>query len=245
MVIFLPYILFYGIIIDICDLIGEVKEMKKLAGSLLAATLLFSSMNLVADASVEQLRDKLVSLGVPAESANQLLTYLQTIDLSDKDKAEIEALVKEAYAVIGDVTDLTTLSASSKQTLIDLATKASGKVGLTLKYDIVDGVKTITLTSANGQPVFSLSATDIAEVLTNFDGDMVGVIETILEATVETVVGTNTPGTNGGNQPSVQPMPDTNLNDTGYELPTIVMAGTGLIVLAGSLMMVSRRQMQE
>ena len=38
----LPYIGFYGIIIDICDLIGEVKEMKKLAGSLLAATLLFS-----------------------------------------------------------------------------------------------------------------------------------------------------------------------------------------------------------
>ena len=74
---------------DICDLIGEVKEMKKLGSSLLAATLLFSSVNLVADASVEQLRDKLVSLGVPAESANQLLTYLQTIDLSDKDEVEI------------------------------------------------------------------------------------------------------------------------------------------------------------
>ena len=37
-----------------------------------------------------ELRDKLVSLGVPSDSANQLVTYLQSIDLTDAQKAELE-----------------------------------------------------------------------------------------------------------------------------------------------------------
>lgn len=217
--------------------------MKKLGAIMLAATLAFGAANVNASANVEQLRNQLVEIGVPSDSANQVITYLQTIDLSDQDEAELESLVKQAYEIIGDTTDLTTLAESSKQQLIDLATKASAKVGLTLQYDVVDGVKTIVLTSPNGQPVFSLGATDIAEVLTNYDGNMVSVIETILETTVETVIGTNTPGS--GNDTTVQPMPDSNLNNTGYELPTMVMAGAGLVGLAGALMIVSKRQMQD
>ena len=45
--------------------------MKKLATVALAATLLFGSFNVIADASAAELRDKLVSLGVPSDSANQ------------------------------------------------------------------------------------------------------------------------------------------------------------------------------
>lgn len=220
--------------------------MKKLATVMVAASLLFGSVNFVADASVESMRDKLVSAGVPSESANQLITYLQSIKLSDKEKAELNSLLTQADAIIGDVTDLTSLPENAKQSLIDLATKASVKVGLHLKYDIVDGVKTITLTTANGQSVFSLGATDIAEVLTHFEGDMVTMIETIAKTTVETVIGTYTSGSgNNGNQSSVIPIPDSNLNNTGYELPTIVMAGAGLVALAGGLMIVSKRQMQD
>lgn len=220
--------------------------MKRLATVMVAAALLFGSVNFVADASVESMRDKLVSVGVPSASANQLITYLQSIKLSDKEKAELNSLLTQADAIIGDVTDLTSLPENAKQSLIDLATKASVKVGLHLKYDIVDGVKTITLTPVNGQSVFSLGATDIAEVLTHFEGDMVTMIETIAKKTVETVIGTYTSGSgNNGNQSSVIPMPDSNLNNTGYELPTIVMAGAGLVALAGGLMIVSKRQMQD
>ena len=214
--------------------------MKKLATVALAATLLFGSFNVIADASAAELRDKLVSLGVPSDSANQLVTYLQSIDLTDAQKVELEGLVKQAYALIDGRTDLTKLSSTEKNGLVNLAKQAASKVGLVLKYDIVNGVDTITLVSTNGQQILTLSAPDIADVLQNFDGDMIKVVEAIIETTVETVLGTNTPG-----HGSATPMPDSNLNDTGFELPTVMMAGAGLVVLAAGLMVVSHRHMQD
>ncbi|MBS3201610.1 hypothetical protein [Turicibacter bilis] len=214
--------------------------MKKLATVALAATLLFGSFNVIADASAAELRDKLVSLGVPSDSANQLVTYLQSIDLTDAQKVELEGVVKQAYALIDGRTDLTKLSDTEKSHLMGLAKQAASKVGLVLKYDIVNGVDTITLVSTNGQQILTLSAPDIADVLQNFDGDMIKVVEAIIETTVETVLGTNPTG-NG----SVNPMPDSSLNDTGFELPAVMMAGAGLVVLAAGLMVVSHRHMQD
>ena len=214
--------------------------MKKLATVALAATLLFGSFNVIADASAAELRDKLVSLGVPSDSANQLVTYLQSIDLTDAQKVELEGVVKQAYALIDGRTDLTKLSDTEKSHLMGLAKQAASKVGLVLKYDIVNGVDTITLVSTNGQQILTLSAPDIADVLQNFDGDMIKVVEAIIETTVETVLGTNPTG-----HGSVTPMPDSNLNDTGFELPAVMMAGAGLVVLAAGLMVVSHRHMQD
>lgn len=216
--------------------------MKKLTISALAAMMVAGSFGAVAEASttdVAKLRDQLVSLGVPSNSANQLITYLQSVELSTADEAELESLVKQAYALIDGRTDLTALSATEKSSLMDLAKKASSKVGLVLSYDIVNGVDTIKLVSANGQSILSLTANDIADVLTNFDGGMISVIESIMETAVEVVIGSNTAG-NG----SVKPMPDTNLESTGAELPTMVMSGAGLVVLAAGLMINSKREMQ-
>ena len=217
--------------------------MKKLTISALAAMMVAGSFGVIADASeadVTKLRDQLVSLGVPSNSANQLITYLQSVDLTEADEAELESLVKQAYALIDGRTDLTALSATEKSSLMDLAKKASSKVGLVLSYDIVNGVDTIKLVSANGQSILSLTANDMAEVLTNFDGNMISVIESIMETTVEVVIGSNT----AGNGSSVTPMPDTNLESTGAELPTMVMSGAGLVVLAAGLMINSKREMQ-
>ena len=217
--------------------------MKKLTISALAAMMVAGSFGVIADASeadVTKLRDQLVSLGVPSNSANQLITYLQSVDLTEADEAELESLVKQAYALIDGRTDLTALSATEKSSLMDLAKKASSKVGLVLSYDIVNGVDTIKLVSANGQSILSLTANDMAEVLTNFDGNMISVIESIMETAVEVVIGSNT----AGNGSSVTPMPDTNLESTGAELPTMVMSGAGLVVLAAGLMINSKREMQ-
>ena len=198
--------------------------MKKLTISALAAMMVAGSFGAVAEASttdVAKLRDQLVSLGVPSNSANQLITYLQSVDLTEADEAELESLVKQAYALIDGRTDLTALSATEKSSLMDLAKKASSKVGLVLSYDIVNGVDTIKLVSANGQSILSLTANDMAHVLQNFDGNMISVIESIMETAVEVVIGSNT----AGNGSSVTPMPDTNLESTGAELPTMVMSG--------------------
>ena len=100
--------------------------MKKLAVSTLAAVMVASSFGVVADASttdVAKLRDQLVSLGVPANDANQLITYLQSIQLSTVDQATLKSLVDQAYSLIGDRTDLRTLSTDEKNTLMNLASQ--------------------------------------------------------------------------------------------------------------------------
>lgn len=201
---------------------------------------IYSAVNIQVNASTTELRDQLVALGVPSDSANNLVTYLQTIDLSDKDKATIEELVKQAYAIIDGRTDLTTLSDVEKQNLIDLAKKTASKVGLVLKYDVVNGMDTIILVTVNGQQILGLNGMDLFEVLHNFDTGMIKVIETMIDMTMKIVLGTNTPESG-----SVTPMPNDSLNNTGTQLPPMIMAGAGLVVVATGLMFVSKRNMQE
>ncbi|BEH91598.1 hypothetical protein T23_17000 [Turicibacter faecis] len=223
--------------------------MKKLAVSTLAAVMVASSFGVVADASttdVAKLRDQLVSLGVPANDANQLITYLQSIQLSTVDQATLKSLVDQAYSLIGDRTDLRTLSTDEKNTLMNLASQAASKVGLVLKYDVVNGIDTVTLVTAGGQQILSLTDQDIASVLQNFDGSMISFLQTVLNTTLEVVIGSNVVE-NGEetNRPSVTPIPDAGLGNTGFEMPTTVMAGAGLVVLAAGLMMFSKREIQE
>ena len=45
--------------------------------------------------------------------------------------------------------------------------------------------------------------------------------------------------------PSVTPTPGSGLNNTGAKLPTTVMAGAGLVVLAAGLMVTSGRKLQD
>lgn len=214
--------------------------MKKLSILTLAAALVLGSTNFTADAaSTKDLRDQLVSLGVPATSADNLVTYLATIDLSEDDCAVIESAVKEAYALIGNRTDLTKLSSSEKQQLVSLANKSASKLGLVINYTKVDGGNSITVTTTKGETLVSLSSKDIRTVLKNFDGNMVSVVEQMMTSAVEIVMEKT------DNSTSVTPTPGSGLTQTGSNMPTVVMAGAGLVVLAAGLMIVSQRKMEE
>ena len=219
--------------------------MKKLAVLSLVATMLLGSVNVVADAATpKELRDQLVSLGVPANSADNLVAYLQTVDLSTADKSEIEGFVKQAYAIIGDRTDLTKLSDAEKQQLVGLAQAAAKKVGLVVNYSKVEGGNSITITTTKGETLVSLDSKVLHHVLKNFDGDMAKVVESAINGAVQIVVTPSNGSTNNGST-SVTPTPGSGLNNTGAKLPTTVMAGAGLVVLAAGLMVTSGRKLQD
>lgn len=212
--------------------------MKKLAVLSLVATALFGSVNVVADAATTtELRDQLVSLGVPATGADNLVAYLQTVDLTAADKAEVESLVKQAYDLIGDRTDLTQLSDAEKQQLVGLANKAAAKVGLTVSYSKTATGNSVVITTTKGETLVTLTSKDVDKVLKNFNGNMESVINSVINSAVE-VIGTPSTGT------SVKPSTGNGLNNTGAELPTVMMAGAGLVVLAAGLMVTSNRKLQ-
>ena len=213
--------------------------MKKLAVLSLVATALFGSVNVVADAATpSELRDQLVSLGMPATGADNLVAYLQTVDLTAADKAEVESLVKQAYDLIGDRTDLTQLSDAEKQQLVGLANKAAAKVGLTVSYSKTATGNSVVITTTKGETLVTLTSKDVDKVLKNFNGNMESVINSVINSAVE-VIGTPSTGT------SVKPSTGNGLNNTGAELPTVMMAGAGLVVLAAGLMVTSNRKLQD
>lgn len=212
--------------------------MKKLAVLSLVATALFGSVNIVADAATTtELRDQLVSLGVPATGADNLVAYLQTVDLTVADQAEVESLVKQAYDLIGGRTDLTQLSDAEKQQLVGLANKAAAKVGLTVSYSKTATGNSVVITTTKGETLVTLTSKDVDKVLKNFNGNMESVINSVINSAVE-VIGTPSTGT------SVKPSTGNGLNNTGAELPTVMMAGAGLVVLAAGLMVTSNRKLQ-
>lgn len=213
--------------------------MKKLSVLSLVATALFGSINIVADAATTtELRDQLVSLGVPATGADNLVAYLQTVDLTVADQAEVESLVKQAYDLIGDRTDLTQLSDAEKQQLVGLANKAAAKVGLTVSYSKTATGNSVVITTTKGETLVTLTSKDVDKVLKNFNGNMESVINSVINSAVE-VIGTPSTGT------SVKPSTGNGLNNTGAELPTVMMAGAGLVVLAAGLMVTSNRKLQD
>lgn len=213
--------------------------MKKLAVLSLVATTLFGSFNVVADAAtLSELRDQLVSLGVPATGADNLVAYLQTVDLTAADKAEVESLVKQAYDLIGDRTDLTKLSDAEKQQLVGLANQAAAKIGLVINYSKTANGNSVTITTTKGETLVTLTSKDVANVLKNFEGNMITVVESVIDGAIEVI------GIASNGSTSVTPAPGTGLNNTGAQLPTVMMAGAGLVVLAAGLMVTSQRKFQ-
>ena len=214
--------------------------MKKLALTAMVATALFGSMNVVAEAATtKELRDQLISLGISQTSADNLVTYLSTIDLSSQDQAQIETLVQQAYDLIGDRQDLTTLSANEKQQLVSLANQAASKLGLVVSYTKLEAGNSITIVTTKGETLVSLDSKSLHNVLKNFDGDMVSFVETVMQSAIEVIEST----TNGST--SVNPTPGNGLTDTGATLPTMMMAGASLVAVAAGLMVVSQRKMAE
>lgn len=213
--------------------------MKKLAVLSLVATALFGSFNVVADAATpSELRDQLVSLGVPATGADNLVAYLQTVDLTVADQAEVESLVKQAYDLIGDRTDLTKLSDVEKQQLVGLANQAAAKIGLVINYSKTANGNSVTITTTKGETLVTLTSKDVANVLKNFEGNMITVVESVIDGAIEVI------GIASNGSTSVTPAPGTGLNNTGAQLPTVMMAGAGLVVLAAGLMVTSQRKFQ-
>ena len=214
--------------------------MKKLALTAMVATALFGSMNVVAEAATtKELRDQLISLGISQTSADNLVTYLSTIDLSSQDQAQIETLVQQAYDLIGDRQDLTTLSANEKQQLVSLANQAASKLGLVVSYTKFEGGNSITIVTTKGETLVSFDSKSLHTVLKNFDGDMVSFVETVIQSAIEVIEST----TNGST--SVPPAAGGGLTETGATLPTMMMAGAGLVAVAAGLMVVSQRKMAE
>lgn len=220
--------------------LNEVKEMKNLALTAMVAAALFGSINVVAEASTTTklpdpgLRDQLVSLGVPASGAENLVVYFSKIKLSSNDQQVVRDLIDDAYDLIGDQRDLTALSEDDKDELVSLANKAAKILGLNVNYTKLNGGNSITITTTNGETLVSLDSKSLHNTLKNFAGDMInGLVKGVFGLT-ETTGST-----------SVKPEPGNELSDTGATLPTTMMAGAGLVAVAAGLMAVSQRKMTE
>lgn len=208
--------------------------MKRLLKTLsLTVVMMFASSVLAFAEPVtpaQQLQAKLKALGVPNTYIGNVVEHLQKVEITEAQASNLSALVDKAAAVVGESKDLTKLSASDKDAVMNLAKEAGSSVGLNASFGKdASGRTTFTLTDTSGKTILSLSTLDVKDIIKNID---VNKIKDVLNEIVEF--------SNNPDKGKFDPISGS-LNNTGTNSGTIVLSGAGLMALGGLVFLKSKR----
>lgn len=147
--------------------------MKKICAILIALVLLIVPMTLSVSAAgdinaneqkvITAISEKVTIEGktfkIPSEYITQASNYFKTIDMTEAQATEILGYLKEGKEIIvaqklTSTTNLDTLSAATKQEILELGKKAAAAAGAVLTFD---GEK-VVIKNAAGQEVFNAAA---------------------------------------------------------------------------------------
>ena len=178
----------------------------------------------------QQLQAKLKALGVPNTYIGNVVEHLQKVEITEAQASNLSALVDKAAAVVGNSKDLTKLTASDKDAVMNLAKEAGTSVGLNASFGKdASGRTTFTLADTSGKAILSLSTLDVKDIITNVDTNKVK------DALTEVVEFSNSP-----DKGKFDPISGS-LNNTGTNGGTIVLSGAGLMALGGLVFLKSKR----
>ena len=208
--------------------------MRKLFKTLaLTAVTMFSVSGLAFAAPTtpaEQLQAKLTALGVPNTYIGSVVEHLQKVEITEAQSNNLLALVDKAATVVGDTKDISKLTTSDKETIMNLAKEASSSIGLNASFGKDSkGVTTFSLTDTSGKSVLALNTLDVKSIVTNVDTTKVK--DTLKEA-VEF--------SNSTEKGKFEPVSGT-LNNTGTNAGAVVLTGATLIALGGLVFLKSKR----
>ena len=210
--------------------------MKRKLKTLVASLAIFATMtaSTFAATPAEEIKSELLSMGVPSSYVGSVVEYLQKIDITESQKNTVLGYINEAKALIGNTTDLGSLSADVKLKLKDLATKAGNTIGLTVKFGKdANGMTQMVVTDANGNTILCMTTADAMAIVKNFDADK------ITDLFVDMVNFSNS--TANGNGEFTPVGGELNSTATGYA--GAMAMGLSLVAGAGGVMHVSRKKL--
>ena len=156
--------------------------------------------------------------------------YLQRVQISDAQLQAVNAKIDEAKGLIGNEKDLSKLDGATKDSIKGLAQEAASTLGLKASFGKNDkGTTTVTVTDANGKTVLSLKSSDVSSVVKSFSvSDIVDVVKKAAEFS------------NSADKNKFTPVSGS-LNKTATNAGNVMVAGLGLVTLAGALFVGSKK----
>lgn len=208
--------------------------MKRKLKTLAASLAIFATMtaSTFAATSADEIKSELLSMGIPSSYVGSVVEYLQKIDITESQKNTVLGYINEAKALIGNTTDLGSLSADVKLKLKDLATKAGNTIGLNVKFSKnASGMTVVVVTDSNGNTILSMTTADAMSIVKNFDANK------IVDLFVDMVEFSNS-SSNGEFTPV-----GGELNSTATGYAGAMAMGLSLVAGAGGVMHVSRKKL--
>ena len=206
--------------------------MKKMFRSMILSMALVLTLATSAFANpVNDIRNELLSIGVPTNYVANIVEYLQKTTITDAQHEKAMTYVNQAKAIIGNISNLGQLSASQKNELQSLAVSAGKVLGLNVQFSKnSQGVTVVSVTDSKGATLLQLSTTQAMDLVTNFEMEViVDVLESIVEFSNNPEKGEYSP--TGGE-----------LNQTATGYGNMMLLGTALVALAGGVFTYSKRQ---
>ena len=206
--------------------------MKKILKTLVVSLAMVLTMTVSVFANpANDLKNELLSLGIPSSYVGNIIEYLQKTTISEADYNKAMGYVNEAKAIIGNTKDLGKLSQKDKNTLQSLASKAGNALGLKVNFGKnAQGKTTVVVTDINGATILKMSTADVLELVTNFD---ISVVVEILESVVEF--------SNNPDKGEFTPVGG-ELTGTATTYPTLMLLGALMVVGAGFVALKAKKQ---
>lgn len=206
--------------------------MKKMFRSMILSMVLVLTLATSAFANpVNDIRNELLSIGVPTNYVANIVEYLQKTTITDAQYEKAMTYVNQAKAIIGNVSNLGQLSASQKNELQSLAVSAGKVLGLNVQFSKnSQGATVVSVTDSKGGTLLQLSTTQVMDLVTNFEMEVIiDVLESIVEFSNNPEKGEYSP--TGGE-----------LNQTATGYGNMMLLGAALVALAGGVFTYSKRQ---
>lgn len=206
--------------------------MKKILKTLVVSLAMVLTMTVSVFANpANDLKNELLSLGIPSSYVGNIIEYLQKTTISEADYNKAMGYVNEAKAIIGNTKDLGKLSQKDKNTLQSLASKAGNALGLKVNFGKnAQGQTTVVVTDINGATILKMSTADVLELVTNFD---ISVVVEILESVVEF--------SNNPDKGEFTPVGG-ELTGTATTYPALMLLGALMVVGAGFVALKAKKQ---
>ena len=206
--------------------------MKKMFRSMMLSMVLVLTLATSAFANpVNDIRNELLSIGVPKNYVANIVEYLQKTTITDVQYEKAMSYVNKAKAIIGNESDLRQLSTSQKNELQSLAISAGKVLGLNVQFSKNSQGKTVvSVTDSKGGTLLQLSTVQVMDLVTNFEMEVIiDVLESVVEFSNNPEKGEYSP--TGGE-----------LNQTATGYGNMMLLGTALVALAGGVFTYSKRQ---
>ncbi|QJA09374.1 hypothetical protein HF520_10575 [Romboutsia sp. CE17] len=206
--------------------------MKKMFRSMILSMVLVLTLVTSAFANpVNDIRNELLSIGVPKNYVANIVEYLQKTTITDAQYENAMSYVNKAKAIIGNESDLRQLSTSQKNELQSLAISAGKVLGLNVQFSKNSQGKTVvSVTDSKGGTLLQLSTVQVMDLVTNFEMEVIiDLLESVVEFSNNPEKGEYSP--TGGE-----------LNQTATGYGNMMLLGAALVALAGGVFTYSKRQ---